>query len=81
MEIEGNLYQGWLVIAVPSVCGWTFKCHDPKGKTCTYEKTYQTPTAAIKAAREFGDLDITKSLLSQIFEEWVQVSKVEPEEH
>jgi len=81
MEIEDNLYQGWIVTAVPWGRCWMFKCYAPKGKTCAFLKAYQTPTEALVAAREFVERDITKAVLSQVLAQWLGRGKIKFEEY
>lgn len=58
-----------------------FKCYDPKGKICTYEKIYKTAAEALYAAREFVNRNGIKAVLLAILEEWVELGKLESEEH
>ncbi len=81
MEIEDNLYRGWFVTAAPFSGHWKFKCYDPKGKICTFDKAYRTPSEALSAAKEFVDRDITKCVLSQVLAQWLEVRNIKFEEY
>lgn len=81
MNIESEFHYGWIVRALPSERGWIFKCHDPKGKICTYEKTYKTAAEALCAARNFVNRDGIKAVLLAVLQEWVELGKLESEEH
>lgn len=81
MNAESRIYRNWFVSAIPSERGWKFRCRAPSGKICSYEKAYRYPEVAMVAAREFVDRDITKVLLAQVLNEWVQAGKIQTEEY
>lgn len=81
MECESGLYRNWFIGIFPFEGGWRFRCRAPSGKVCTYEKSYKYSQAALSAAREFVDRDITKVLLAGVLEEWLQANLVFEEEY
>lgn len=81
MKIEGNLYRGWWVLAISQASHWSSKCHDPEGEVCTDWLVYETAAEAINAAKEFVDLDLARSSLFYVLEDWLEGEKISGQEH
>lgn len=81
MKCESGLHHNWFIGIFPFKGGWKFRCRAPSGKVCSFEKVYKYPEAAVIAAREFVDRDVTKWLLSRMLEEWLQTDLIREEEY
>lgn len=81
MNSASEIYHNWFIGTIPVENCWKFRCRASSGKVCSYEKAYGYSEAAIIAAREFVDRDITKVLLSRVLEEWLQTDLIHEEEY
>ncbi len=81
MKIQGELYCGWWVLAISKEGHWSSECHDPEGEVCTDWLLYETAAEAINAAKEFVNLDLARSALSYVLDDWLEEQKISSQEH
>jgi len=81
MQIQGDLYRGWWVLAISKEGHWSSECRDPEGEVCTDWLLYETAATAIAAAKEFVNLDLARSALSYVLDGWLEGQKISTQEH
>lgn len=73
MNIDRELYHGWLILAVLVDTSWAIECHEPEGKIYTDTKAYETSEQAMQAARSFVQRYAAKTALLQALSEYRSV--------
>lgn len=73
MNIDKELYHGWLILAVLVDTSWAIECHEPEGEIYTDTKAYETSEQAMQAARSFVQQYAAKTALLEALSECVSV--------
>ena len=73
MNIDRELYHGWLILAVLLDSYWAMECHKPEGEIYTGTKVYETSEQAMQAARSFVQRYTAKTVLLQALSEYRSV--------
>lgn len=74
IDIDKELYHGWLILAVLVDSFWSIECHKPEGEIYTDTIAYETSEQAMQAARSFVQRYTAKTALLQALSEYWNVN-------